>query len=504
MPTTTLDRVYRVTRAAIPGRLGIDTRALATFRAAVGALLVADLLLRSRDLVAFYTDRGVLPRAALFDLSYPQRVTVHAASGEAWFQILLFVVAAAAAVALALGYRTRVATVVSWLLLLSLHNRNPVVLNGGDILLRMALFWAMFLPLGERWSVDARRASEPPRDRVTSVATAALLGQVVVVYTANAALKLGGDLWISGEAIRYVFSLDQFTVLLGDVVKRYPGVLTALDRLWLAMLVGSALLVLLTGVPRLLLALLFVGGHLGMLLTMRLGLFPLVAVAALLPFLPPAVWDRASAVVDARTRSVREGRSPAPGRLLRAADDALPEVTVAGVPSVAERWGARLSTAVALAFVALVLLWNLQTLGVAAVPDAADPAARATGVDQRWNMFAPEPMRTDGWYVVPGRLEDGSSVDAFHRSRVTWERPDDVASAYPTARWRKYLVNLWRPGYHAHHRHFATYLCRRWNADHDTRLESLDLYFVEQPTRLDGPEPTSRELLYHHECSAGG
>ncbi|MDY7080948.1 MAG: HTTM domain-containing protein, partial [Halobacteria archaeon] len=85
----------------------------------------------------------------------PPYAFLHALSGDAWFQVLLFVVASVFALMLVVGYRTKVATVVSLVLLVSLHLRNPVILNGGDSLLRRLLFIGIFLPLGEQWSVDA-------------------------------------------------------------------------------------------------------------------------------------------------------------------------------------------------------------------------------------------------------------------------------------------------------------------------------------------------------------
>ncbi|EMA42416.1 hypothetical protein [Halobiforma nitratireducens] len=51
-------------RRAFERRLGVDARALAAFRIALGLTLLFDTLHRSRNLVAFYTDEGVLPRDA--------------------------------------------------------------------------------------------------------------------------------------------------------------------------------------------------------------------------------------------------------------------------------------------------------------------------------------------------------------------------------------------------------------------------------------------------------
>jgi hypothetical protein len=490
-------------RAAVGRRFGVDTRALAALRVGLGLLLVADLLGRARDLRAFYTDAGVLPRAVLAGLYSPWRPSLHALSGDLWWQVVLFVVAGAAALALAAGYRTRTATAVSWLLLVSLHNRNPVVLNGGDVLLRMLLLWAVFVPLGERLSVDARRRARPASERVRSLATAGLLLQVVTMYSVNAALKLSGDLWLEGSAIRYVYSLEQFTTPLGGVLATTPELLVALDRVWLGLVTGSVLLVLLTGRARAALVAAFAGGHLSMYLTMRLGLFPLVACVALLAFLPPVVWNAIGARVAARD-------PPDPAALADRALPALPALS----PSGRLRRGLWRVGVVCVALLAVLGVVQ-PALGVESrVPDAADPALAAADAagpavdlartDQYWTMFAPEPMRTDGWYAVPAALANGSRADALHRRPVRWEKPDDVAASYPNARWRKYLVNLWRPGFAAHRPHLAAHLCRRWNATHEVGAESLALYYVEQPGRLSGEEPVDRVLLERHRCETAG
>ncbi|MFC6726020.1 hypothetical protein ACFQE1_16950, partial [Halobium palmae] len=49
-------------------------------------------------------------------------------------------------------------------------------------------------------------------------------------------------------------------------------------------------------------------------------------------------------------------------------------------------------------------------------------------------------------------------------------------------------------------RTFADYLCRHWNRSHGDDLCSPTLYYVEQPTRLSGPEPTRRVELGGDGC----
>lgn len=139
---------------------GIDVRALAAFRIGLAGILLIDLWNRSYDLVAHYSDAGILPRLArmeLYDHGAAQRLwwSLHMASGEVVFQFALFAVAAACALGLLIGYRPRLMSLFSWILLVSLQNRNPMLLQGGDVLLRSLVLWSIFLPTGAVCSVDS-------------------------------------------------------------------------------------------------------------------------------------------------------------------------------------------------------------------------------------------------------------------------------------------------------------------------------------------------------------
>lgn len=53
------------------------------------------------------------------------------------------------------GYWTKLSGWLTWLSIMGLHYRNPLVLHAGDVLVRCALFFANFLPLADHLSVDA-------------------------------------------------------------------------------------------------------------------------------------------------------------------------------------------------------------------------------------------------------------------------------------------------------------------------------------------------------------
>ena len=146
--------------AIVDQLFGIDTRSLALFRVGLSLVLLTELVVRARNLMAFYTDQGIMPRS--FIIENTQNLwsfSLHLASGSAYFEAFLFFCAISAAVALLVGYKTRLATFMSWLLLASLFVRNPEVQSSGDILMLMLLFWGMFLPLNLHWSVDRARAT---------------------------------------------------------------------------------------------------------------------------------------------------------------------------------------------------------------------------------------------------------------------------------------------------------------------------------------------------------
>ncbi len=133
----------------------VDARALATLRICLGLLLLIDLAGRARHLQAWHAGASVFP-LALARASSDSVLSLHLISGDLAVQGGLFVVAALAALALTAGWRTRTMAVLSWVLLVSLQHRNWLLQNVGDRVLVLILFWALFLPLGARWSLDAR------------------------------------------------------------------------------------------------------------------------------------------------------------------------------------------------------------------------------------------------------------------------------------------------------------------------------------------------------------
>ncbi len=287
-----------VTNEGLVARLfAVDLRSLALLRISLAILIGVDLIARARDLTAHYTDLGIMPcSVAIMDNPIASVWSAHLWGGSFAYQAVLFSIAGALAVCLLLGYRTRVVTIVSWYLLISLHTRNHAITFGVDQLLRMLLFWSMFLPLGARWSLDSRRAMTETPTRVLSAASAAILVQVFLVYFFAAQLK-SGPTWYDGTAVERTLNLYTTAEPFGRWLLQFPRVLEFLTySSWTLEFFGAFLLFspFFTVACRLVLIMAFATLQIGFSQTLNLGLFPWVSIAAMLPFAPSCVWDRTS------------------------------------------------------------------------------------------------------------------------------------------------------------------------------------------------------------------
>ena len=490
----------------------LDLRALALLRVATAAVVLLDLAFRSTDLEGLYSNMGVLPVVAVMEHGWsPYQFSLHAGSGLWQAQAVLFAVAAGLAGALLAGYHTRLATVGSWVLLVSLQNRNPFIGQGGDDLLRMLLFWGIFLPWGRVWAWDARQRPAPARYGYFSAATVAYVVQLALLYWCTALLKNGAEWTRDGTALYYAFSLDQVLLPLGRWLYPYPGLLRFLTfaTYYIELLVPFALF-LPVGVARwrlLVVGVLF-GFQLGISLTLYVGLFFLVNMASLLGLLPAGFLDglahwvpprtaRARAHIRARATTWR-ARLPAwqaPWRL---------RLERTRPPSAG---GRRLARAGRDTFVAVVLAyvcwWNLDDVAVLRPAGGLmSSPMRWFGylfrVDQHWGMFAPTVFKDDGWYVLEGTTAAGRTLDLNRAgAAVAYAKPPSVVALFKNDRWRKYsenylfVHNAWMRPY------YCNYLLRIWaeNPAH-APLRHLSIVYMKEVSLPDYRVATPvREVL---------
>lgn len=155
------------------------------------------------------------------------------------------------AVAVVIGWRTRLMTIALVLGMPALVERADILGNQGDNIARIGLLFMVFMTTNAHWSVDARRRRRRVADNLTpaqklwwghpilpdwittllhNAALVALACQVFILYTASALYKVQGDLWQAGTALHYPLSLHEYGVFpwLNSMLTTNPFLLTAL------------------------------------------------------------------------------------------------------------------------------------------------------------------------------------------------------------------------------------------------------------------------------------
>ena len=463
--------------------IGIDARALAVARVGFGVILLVDLGVRAQNLTTLYTDFGVFPRSRMDPWMWQMVAPLHWLAGTFRWEASLFVVAALFAASLALGYRTRISAVVSWLLLTSLHSRTPIVNDLGDDILRVCLFWSMFLPLGRCWSLDARRkgASEAASAPLCSLPGLAYLLQVAFIYFFTALLKSGADWRHDGTALYYALQIDNLVTSFGVWLRQFPAVLTCVTWSTIALEFAGPFLLFAPWWPiRTTAVVSFWGLHLGIATSYRLGIFPWTDLVILIPFVPAPVWDRLQRLA---------GRAPAPARPPRPDGRFAP-------------WLA----ACAGALLIYVLSCNVKSVWPGfPMPSWLTDAGTRLRINQAWRMFTPTPPHEHGWWVIPGRLANGEFVDlSVHGPALTWQKPALTSGDYPSFRLLIYMNHISDPANTALRRRWIEWTCRHWNADHAAadRLERIEMYYMVEktPPPSQGSSPPEKRFLIGMDC----
>ncbi|UOG73705.1 hypothetical protein MTX78_16465 [Hymenobacter tibetensis] len=486
-----------------------DLRALALLRVAVAAVLLTDLVIRSTDLEAHYSNMGVLPLQVLFEHNWnPYEFSLHSSSGLWQVQAVLFLLAGLVAVALLLGYQTRLATAISWVLLVSVQNRNPLISQGGDDLLRMLLFWGFFLPWGRVYSLDARQRPTPPALSYFSVTNVAYVAQLALVYWCTALLKTGAEWTQDGTALYYALSLDQVLMPGGCLIYPYPELLRFLtfSTYYLEMLLPFVLF-LPFWVPfwRLVFVGVMFAFHLGISLTLFVGLFFLINMASVLGLLPPVAMDWLERRLVPATQRLRPRVAArlAPWQSRLATWQRPLHVRINSSLELSEgfrRLMRSMRSGLVTGLLVYVCWWNFDNI--------VDPRwtmrepLRWIGylvrIDQHWGMFAPSVFKDDGWYILDATTTDGRHLDLNRGGAPTTEaKPASVMQLFKNDRWRKYSENYLFVSNTYMRPYYCNYLLRIWSEDPShAPLRHLDVVYMKEVSQPNyQPVTPTREVL---------
>jgi hypothetical protein len=391
-----------------------------------------------------------------------------------------------------LGYRSRIFGTFAFIFICSLQSRNNLILSAADDLMRMGLLWSLFVPLDRAFSVFHSDVRKNAPNEVTGVGVVALMVQLLLMYGVTAVFKIHPTWTRDFSAIYFALNIDMFTTPFGDWLATWTGVTKALTVLTLIWEFVGPLLALIPGWTRAIAAAHFILFHVGLFLSFKLGFFPWVCIVYWLVFLPPQFLQTQMGI------KIQNRGEQLFMQMQKFSLWAGPQVSVCERPSLHKFQ----QSFCAVLFV-IVLAFNLDAMNLYGVrmPAWVREAANRLYVNQVWDMFAPYPIKNDGWFVIEGQFQNGDRYDLWTEKTKTYEKPEDPSDVYSGSEWRKFMLNVWDKGDRKILLPYARYLCRKYS---DQGLSTLMIEFVKETTPEMGDPRFEPEVvsLWNHDCFA--
>jgi len=208
------------------------------------------------------------------------------------------------------GWQTRIVTPFLLLFWMGLASNSAVLTNGGDTVMRIALFFLIFANLSQHWSVDAwlrsrgigfavtlPRRLTPPSWATNALHNAAIIAcgyQIMLVYVNSGIYKLQGEEWRDGTGFYYSLVLDVFRPFPGLSDLAWQVTLFVFVATFLSIWVQLLFPVLVLWRPTRIVGLVFLlGMHFGIGLFLGLWPFSLAMIGLDLLFVRDKSWERA-------------------------------------------------------------------------------------------------------------------------------------------------------------------------------------------------------------------
>lgn len=480
----------------------VDARPLGLFRIAFAALMLKEAIYHIFVAEVWYSDAGMLPTRLLPRLA-PNTPTLMSAMPDTWMAILFFILWTMVALLLLVGWQTRLMSVLNFILLVSVINRNPLVATGADSVMQAFAFWSIFLPLGRCYSLDARRRGEQGKSLVYAFPVRMFQIQIALIYIFTTIFKLQGQTWSNGDALYMAMQVRMHTFPLAEWLLANASISVLRTLTYIALLIegGFAILAFAPIFQPYLRAVALVAGvllHIGIGLVMNVPNFPLVMIIGYLMLIDPRWLDRLKRY---------ELPLPVPKPLPIKEAAKVPSgcaATLAAIPAAMGKGAYRALLACVLLAAMVSIIWgNILSndrlairLHTPAMPRVVEESLRAIGLWESWALFAPDPLSYEGWFGLNGVYAGGSIRDV----RSALDRPRWYIG--PQARWNKLEENLMTkakddPVFSA----WAVYTCRQLR---ESGLIGLEIVLYSRSTSPPGQPflPYQTQVMRGADCLA--
>jgi hypothetical protein len=188
---------------------------IALFRVIFGMLVAGTLLLLRPDWLAWYGTHAWVSLSTMQTLEKGARLNVFLAipQNNAWIEAFFWIFLGSAML-LTVGFLTRLNSLIVFLCLTSIDQRNLYITHGGDTFLRVVGLFLIFAPAGAALSVDRLiriwRGKQGAKIRPCRPwAQRMIQFELSLVYFVAFCYKAEGVTWLQGTALYYVYNLDE-------------------------------------------------------------------------------------------------------------------------------------------------------------------------------------------------------------------------------------------------------------------------------------------------------
>ncbi len=189
---------------------------LGVFRAIFGTFALINWLIIWPFWKDWFTEEGFVPLSTMNQWMGPGwRVDLLANATDPRVIFAFYTLVVIAALCTALGFGTRIATIALAIGTITLHHRNPIILHGGDTVLRMGTIYLALAPCGRAVSLDRLigrwKGTAPEIPAPVSLWPQRLLQiQLSIIYFTTVWCKWQGSTWRDGTATYYPPQLTEF------------------------------------------------------------------------------------------------------------------------------------------------------------------------------------------------------------------------------------------------------------------------------------------------------
>ena len=465
----------------------LDYRSMALLRMSIALVMILNLVIRLMDLEVFYTNSGVLPLQTMFQNEWNNNFfSVNAMSGAWSFQLGIFLIGIIAALFVFVGYKTWWATLICWIILVSVDNRNLLIHQGGDDLICLVFFVGLFMPWNRRYSIDNLLNQYSTEGKThKSLSGLVYLFLIAAVYLFSAILKSSPEWHSQGTALYYALSLDQLTWPFGRYLLQFPELLKVLSHLTLYLEIYAPILILLPFIhqyTRPIGILLIIALHIGISSMLFVGIFFIIGISSSIGCFPSNSMDW----IENKSKRIRLFFRNQAQKLivyfkLKANQNN---------PTLSENGLLVKEFSLFLIF-AFFLSTNINSAKL--FPYKMGQHLVNVGaflhINQNWGMFAPSVFKDDGWYIYEATKATSANKDSLidiYRNGipVSYKKPTNVLYWIKNDRWRKYSENY----LFVHKSYMRPALCQyelsKWNKNHPgNRIKKLQIIYMKEITQ---------------------